>query len=176
LALLDEVGIGVAAHVTRHFGALHRERGVGESDALVRLHDAGFEGRKNRRGFYRYDGPRRGGRKRVNEAVYELLGGKGRRAPHRDSAGERCAMLMVNEAVHALEDDIVACPRDGDVGAVLGLGFPAVRGGPFRYLDALGAGAAIELLERLEQRHGPRFEPAALLRDMAGQGRAFYPG
>jgi 3-hydroxyacyl-CoA dehydrogenase/enoyl-CoA hydratase/3-hydroxybutyryl-CoA epimerase len=85
-------------------------------------------------------------------------------------------MLMVNEAVHALEDDIVACPRDGDVGAVLGLGFPAVRGGPFRYLDALGAGAAIELLERLEQRHGPRFEPAALLRDMAGQGRAFYPG
>jgi len=73
-----------------------------------------------------------------------------------------------------LQDGILRSPRDGDVGALFGLGFPPFLGGPFRYLDQLGSGFAVEMLEPLAEKHGPRFGPAGLLRDMAEAGKGFY--
>jgi 3-hydroxyacyl-CoA dehydrogenase/enoyl-CoA hydratase/3-hydroxybutyryl-CoA epimerase len=81
---------------------------------------------------------------------------------------------MVNEAARALGDGIVRSPRDGDIGAVFGIGFPPFRGGPFRLADALGAGAVVEQLERLAAKHGERFKPAALLVEQARAGGKFY--
>ena len=86
------------------------------------------------------------------------------------------ALLMVNEAVHCLDEGVVASPEDGDLGAILGLGVPPFRGGPFRYVDHEGAAAVVERLNALAQRHGPRFEPAAGLLDLARSGGSFYPG
>jgi len=60
------------------------------------------------------------------------------------------------------------------VGAIFGLGFPPFLGGPFRYLDRLGATAAVGTLERLEHQHGRRFRPTDLLVDMAREGRRFH--
>ncbi len=59
-------------------------------------------------------------------------------------------------------------PRDGDIGAVFGLGFPPFLGGPFRHLDRLGARFALETMEAL------RFEPAPLLVELARDGRSFH--
>ena len=66
-------------------------------------------------------------------------------------------------------------PRDGDVGAVFGIGFPPFRGGPFRALDAMGAAAAVDALRRLRDLHGERFAPAPALEEAARTGRRFYP-
>ena len=89
----------------------------------------------------------------------------------RRAAGERLTLAMAAEAVRCLEDGVLEQPRDGDVGAVLGLGFPPFTGGPFQYLYALGAAAALARLEDLAAAHGPVFEPPGLLRE----GRAgFY--
>jgi 3-hydroxyacyl-CoA dehydrogenase/enoyl-CoA hydratase/3-hydroxybutyryl-CoA epimerase len=60
------------------------------------------------------------------------------------------------------------------VGAIFGLGFPPFMGGPFRYLDHLGARFAVEMLERLEGRHGERFRPAPVLKDLAREGWSFH--
>jgi 3-hydroxyacyl-CoA dehydrogenase/enoyl-CoA hydratase/3-hydroxybutyryl-CoA epimerase len=81
---------------------------------------------------------------------------------------------MANEAVRCLEEQVIASPGDGDLGAILGLGFPPFRGGPFRWIDALGASAAVDRLRRLEENHGPRFAPADLLVEMANNGSRFY--
>jgi 3-hydroxyacyl-CoA dehydrogenase/enoyl-CoA hydratase/3-hydroxybutyryl-CoA epimerase len=70
---------------------------------------------------------------------------------------------------------VIASAEDGDLGAILGLGFPPFRGGPFRYVDHEGATVIVERMEALAQRHGPRYEPAAGLRELARTGGCFYP-
>ena len=82
---------------------------------------------------------------------------------------------MLNEAVRCLEEGIIASARDGDIGAIFGIGFPPFLGGPFRYIDQMGAAALVAQLRNLESRFGSRFTPAALLLQMAEQQQKFYP-
>jgi 3-hydroxyacyl-CoA dehydrogenase / enoyl-CoA hydratase / 3-hydroxybutyryl-CoA epimerase len=43
------------------------------------------------------------------------------------------------------------------------LGFPPFRGGPFRYVDAVGAGEALKRIQGYEQQHGKRWTPTPVL-------------
>jgi 3-hydroxyacyl-CoA dehydrogenase/enoyl-CoA hydratase/3-hydroxybutyryl-CoA epimerase len=170
LTLLDEVGIDVGAKVAKvmqqHFG----DR-MAPPPSMARLLADGRQGRKNRRGFYTYDGRR----KRVDASVYGLLPGGARRQTGDPGAlQERLVFAFLNESALCLQEGILRSPRDGDVGAIFGLGFPPFLGGPFRYLDHLGARFALETLERLRKRHGERFQPAPILADMAREGRSFH--
>jgi 3-hydroxyacyl-CoA dehydrogenase len=169
LALVDEVGIDVGAHVARDLGRAFADRGLEGSGAMPRLFEAGLHGRKNGRGFYLYPKKKKK-KKEVNQQVYELLGGGSRRSVTPAEIQDRLSLLMVNEAVHCLQEGVISSPRDGDLGAILGLGFPPFRGGPFRHVDTVGREAIRARLEELAGAHGQRFEPAALFKE---QGK-FY--
>jgi 3-hydroxyacyl-CoA dehydrogenase/enoyl-CoA hydratase/3-hydroxybutyryl-CoA epimerase len=82
---------------------------------------------------------------------------------------------MLNEAARAFGEDVVRSPRDGDVGALFGFGFPPFRGGPLRHADDLGAARLVGELERLAERHGGRFAPSDVLQDLARRNSKFYP-
>jgi 3-hydroxyacyl-CoA dehydrogenase/enoyl-CoA hydratase/3-hydroxybutyryl-CoA epimerase len=88
---------------------------------------------------------------------------------------ERCSLQFVNEAVRCLGEHILNSPRDGDVGAIFGLGFPAFLGGPFRYVDSHGPKRVLEKVEFWHQRFGKRFEPAPMLQELAKNNKTFYP-
>jgi len=176
LALLDEVGIDVGAHVSEFLGQAFAERQGAPSDALQKLFNAGYRGRKNRRGFYLYPEQRPKGPRPVNEEVCSLIGAAPRRKFSPVLLARRIALTMVNEAIHCLQEGVIASPRDGDVGAVFGLGFPPFRGGPLRYVDSEGAATIVDWLDDLAQQHGPRFQPAELLRGMARTGKRFHDG
>ena len=81
---------------------------------------------------------------------------------------------MVNEAALCLGEGILRSPRDGDIGAVFGLGFPPFRGGPFRYADTLGVAIVVDKLRRWQDKFGVRFTPAPLLVEMALAGKKFF--
>jgi 3-hydroxyacyl-CoA dehydrogenase/enoyl-CoA hydratase/3-hydroxybutyryl-CoA epimerase len=171
VTLLDEVGIDVAEKVGKILHAGFGDR-MKPPDALHAVVAAGRLGRKNGKGFYRYQGGRRKG---VDETVYDLLpGGRARKPVAREAMAERLSLALVNEAVGALGEGIVRSPRDGDVGAVFGIGLPPFRGGPFRVVDAMGARRVVDALERLRQAHGDRFAPAPLLLEHARSGRPFH--
>ncbi len=173
ITLLDEVGLDVAGKSGLIFHEAFGER-MAPSKALRAVVDAGRLGRKGKSGFYTYDATGKKGE--VDASVYAMLP----TGAHRfDVAAEeiqrRLVLALVNEAVRCLEEGIVRSPRDGDVGAVFGFGFPAFRGGPFRYVDATGVAAVVEQLEELEYRFTGRFSPAELLVQMARRGDRFYP-
>jgi 3-hydroxyacyl-CoA dehydrogenase/enoyl-CoA hydratase/3-hydroxybutyryl-CoA epimerase len=172
LTLLDEVGLDVAgksgAVLADAFGAR-----LAGSASLARLLAAGRLGRKGGRGFYRYADGRRGA---PDDAVYAMTAaGAPRRAIPRAEMQDRCVLPMLNEAVRCLADGIVRSPRDGDVGAVFGIGFPPFRGGPFRAIDAMGAAECVRRLEALDARFPGRYAPAPHLRAMAERGERFHP-
>jgi 3-hydroxyacyl-CoA dehydrogenase/enoyl-CoA hydratase/3-hydroxybutyryl-CoA epimerase len=173
ITLLDEVGLDIAGKSGAIMAAAFGER-LQPTQSFSRALAAGRLGRKNRKGFFLYDeNGKKGG---VDESVYELLPtGSKRIEMARNDIQRRCALAMANEAVRCLEEGIVRAPRDGDIGAVFGIGFPPFRGGPFRHLDAVGAAAAVQQLEALNAQHPGRFVPSAMLVQMARDGARFYP-
>ena len=83
-------------------------------------------------------------------------------------------LTMVNEAAYCLQEGILKSPTDGDLGAILGLGFPPFTGGPFRYIDLKGAQWVVDKLSEFEEKLGPRFKPAEILNEYARDNKKFY--
>jgi len=171
ITLLDEIGLDVADHAGRTMRESLGPRLAPALD-LGLLVAQGRLGRKAGRGFLRYRGGKKAG---VDRSVYTSIGARPGKPPAAAVLAERMAYAMLNEAARALEEEVVRSPRDGDIGALFGIGFPAFRGGPFRALDTIGAAAAVEKLERLTADYGDRFAPAPLLADLARRGGGFYP-
>jgi 3-hydroxyacyl-CoA dehydrogenase/enoyl-CoA hydratase/3-hydroxybutyryl-CoA epimerase len=173
ITLLDEVGLDIAGKSGAIMATAFGER-LRPSDSINRMLVAGRLGRKGKKGFYLYD--ERGKKGGVDESVYEFLpGGRRRVELPKEEIQRRCAFAMVNEAVRCLEEGIVRKPRDGDVGAVFGIGFPPFRGGPYRYVDALSAAAIVQQLRLLDGKHAGRFMPCEMLVRMAKTDGRFYP-
>ncbi|MDI7267870.1 MAG: 3-hydroxyacyl-CoA dehydrogenase NAD-binding domain-containing protein [Myxococcota bacterium] len=183
MTLLDEVGIDVVAKASKVMHEAYGDR-MGPPAAISAVVADGRLGRKVGRGFYDYS---TGGarallsklpgakRKRVDETVYDLLpGGRDRKPIPQDEIRARLSLAMCNEAALCLEQGILRSARDGDVGAVMGLGFPPFLGGPFRYVDSRGADGIVRELEALRERHGARFAPAPILVERARAGTRFH--
>jgi 3-hydroxyacyl-CoA dehydrogenase/enoyl-CoA hydratase/3-hydroxybutyryl-CoA epimerase len=180
LTLLDEVGIDVAAHVGPIMLAAFGDR-LSPPPTMQRLVSADRQGRKNERGFYLYGAAARkkGAGKHVDPTIYAALGlplPAGKPPLAREEIQMRCSLQLVNEALHCFGEGILRSARDGDVGAVFGLGFPPFRGGPFRYVDAVGAAEVLRRVEGYQQRHGARWTPAPALVEMARSGKRFHAG
>jgi 3-hydroxyacyl-CoA dehydrogenase/enoyl-CoA hydratase/3-hydroxybutyryl-CoA epimerase len=171
MTLLDEVGIDVGGKVAVVLSEAFGPRMV-PSEAMRRMVGGGRTGRKGGSGFYHYDAET-GTKGKVDDSVYQLIGPE-RREIAAEEIVQRCVLAMVNEAALCLEEGILRSPRDGDIGAVFGIGFPPFRGGPFRYVDSVGAERIVEQLEELNIRFQPRFAPAELLIEMVRGRKRFY--
>ncbi|MEJ2541014.1 MAG: 3-hydroxyacyl-CoA dehydrogenase NAD-binding domain-containing protein [Gemmatimonadota bacterium] len=171
--LLDEVGIDVAAHAGE---TLHEAFGrrLEPAPILDRMLAAGRLGRKNGRGFYRYEG---GKETEVDPDVYGDLGlpaPNGDEAHSEEEIRRRLVLAMINEAARTLGDGIVQTAADVDLGMIMGTGFPPFRGGLLRFADDQHARSLVDAMRTLEGQHGPRFEPAEVLEELAASGRGFY--
>ncbi|MEH8019021.1 fatty acid oxidation complex subunit alpha FadJ [Rheinheimera muenzenbergensis] len=173
VTLLDEVGIDVGAKISPILATELGERFVAPA-AFDKLLADGRKGKKTEKGFYLYGKNAKKGKKLVDETVYRVLGVTPAPRLNTDEIASRCMVQMLNEAVRTLEEGIIASARDGDIGAIFGIGFPPFLGGPFRYIDQLGAANLLAQLRNLESRFGSRFAPAALLVQMAEQQQKFY--
>jgi 3-hydroxyacyl-CoA dehydrogenase/enoyl-CoA hydratase/3-hydroxybutyryl-CoA epimerase len=177
MTLLDEVGIDVGAHVGRIMLDGFGER-MTPPAMMEKLVADDRKGRKNKRGLYLYDA--QGSRvkdpktKGVDASVYATLGITPNAKVAHEEIQMRCVLAFVNEALRCLGEGILRSPRDGDVGAVFGLGFPPFRGGPFRYVDAVGPGEILRRTARYRERFGARFEPAPTLVNLAKNNARFY--
>lgn len=173
MQLLDEVGIDVGAKISPILTAELGDRFTAP-EAFDRLISDGRLGKKSNKGFYLYGKTAKKGKKQVDEAVYSLLGITPSGSLTEQEIAKRCVYLMLNEAMRCLDEGVVRNARDGDIGAIFGIGFPPFLGGPFRYIDKVGAVSVVNQLNQWAQQHGERYKPCQALVDMAEQGTTCY--
>jgi len=171
IRLLDEVGIDVGTKIAPVLAQAFGDRMLPPA-AFEKLEKDNRKGKKNKRGFYRYD--KKSAKRQVDSSIYQLLEIEPSNKMARETIAERCILQMVNEACYCFEAGIIKCARDGDIGAIFGLGFPPFLGGPFRYADSLGLAQLVERLEYYQKKCGDRFAPAAILLKMAKANKTFY--
>ncbi|MFA0441704.1 multifunctional fatty acid oxidation complex subunit alpha [Vibrio sp. 10N.286.49.C2] len=169
ITLLDEVGVDIGAKIMPILVAELGERFQGP-DVFDKLLNDGRKGRKSGKGFYTYKGKK----KSVDSSVYSVLGLKPEAKSSEKEMALRCVLPMLNEAVRCLDEGIIQSPRDGDIGAIFGIGFPPFLGGPFHYMDTLGITKVVEMMNEHAQKHGDRFAPCDGLLTRAGLNETFY--
>jgi 3-hydroxyacyl-CoA dehydrogenase/enoyl-CoA hydratase/3-hydroxybutyryl-CoA epimerase len=173
LQLNDETSIDLGYKImTATKAALGNAYPASPADEVItKLYNEKRLGRKTAAGFYSYDdkGKRTGLWAGLGDN-WEVIADQ----PSLVDVQHRLAMSQVLEAVRALEEGVLEDIREGDVGAILGWGFMPWSGGPFSWLDILGATKAVEICDGLKAIYGDRFEAPALLREMAAKGESFY--
>jgi len=138
-------------------------------EALSALIDAGRSGKLAGKGIYDYsdDGPE------VWAGLADLFP-----APDVTLAAETVRQRLVNtqslEAVRALDDGTVLNPETADVAAVIGWGYPVHLGGPFAYIDTVGAAEFVTQCDALTKQFGDRFTVPMSLRKMAETSAKFH--
>jgi 3-hydroxyacyl-CoA dehydrogenase / enoyl-CoA hydratase / 3-hydroxybutyryl-CoA epimerase len=173
LQLVDEtsvdLGVKIAKATRAAMGDAYPDSPA--DDVLFALADQNRLGRKSKAGFYAYD--EAGKRQGLWPGLAELWPPRDDQ-PSLTDVQHRLAMIQTLEAVRALEEGVLTDIREGDVGAILGWGYMPWSGGPFSWLDILGAAQAVEICDALATAQGPRFAPPQLLRDLAASGETFY--
>lgn len=169
--LLDEVGIDVGTKIIPFLVEAFGERFTAPS-AFDKVLSDGRKGKKNKKGFYDYEGKKPG--KEVDESIYELLGLSPSSKLSEKEVAERCVLMMLNEAARCLDEGVIRNARDGDIGAIFGIGFPPFLGGPFRYMDTLGIKHVVARLNHYSTAVGDKFAPADVLVKMAESEKSFY--
>ncbi|MEC9432850.1 MAG: 3-hydroxyacyl-CoA dehydrogenase NAD-binding domain-containing protein [Pseudomonadota bacterium] len=173
LQLMDEVALDLGQKIAKATkAAMGDAYPENPADDLVDwLVGQGRLGRKSKSGLYAYDDKGR------RQGLWEGLAEKCPVAADQPDVTEvqhRLMMAQSLEAVRALEQGVLEDIREGDVGAILGWGFAPWSGGPFSWLDILGAGRAAEISDGLAAKFGARFATPPLLAEMAAKGETFY--
>jgi 3-hydroxyacyl-CoA dehydrogenase/enoyl-CoA hydratase/3-hydroxybutyryl-CoA epimerase len=169
LQLLDDVGLDVAISVAHLLRDAFGPR-LSVPPGLQAMVAAGRTGAASGRGFWLRS---RSAPMRPDPDAYASMGAAGSRTADPDELGDRLTLVAALEAVRCLQDEVIADPRDGNVAAVLGIGYPAQRGGPFRHLAARGLASTRARLAALEDRFGNQYSAPPLLVELARSGSDF---
>ena len=175
LAVGDLAGLDVGWRIRKEYQ--HMEvPGVRQPIAEDRLCELGRFGQKTGAGWYKYDDQRRASPDpAVDELVRQWVAEAGivQRQISADEITERCIYALVNEGARILEEGYALRASDIDIIYLNGYGFPAHRGGPMWYADAVGLKKVYERVSEFHRQHGETWRPAPLLKRLAEQGKTF---
>jgi 3-hydroxyacyl-CoA dehydrogenase/enoyl-CoA hydratase/3-hydroxybutyryl-CoA epimerase/3-hydroxyacyl-CoA dehydrogenase/enoyl-CoA hydratase/3-hydroxybutyryl-CoA epimerase/enoyl-CoA isomerase len=171
ITLNDLVGLDTSLYAGRVVNTAFADRAK-STRILGELVSAGRLGQKSGAGFYSYAKGLRGADDPALAALLERCR-TGQRDIGQEEITDRLFLPMLTEASRVLMEGIVREPADVDMGLILGIGFPAFRGGLLRWADTLGLDKVLEKLRRYE-RLGPRFYPTEQMRRLAAEGKGFY--
>jgi 3-hydroxyacyl-CoA dehydrogenase len=175
LATGDLAGLDVGWRIRKEYRHLETP-GIRQPFVEDRLCELGRYGQKTGAGWYKYDEQRRAS---PDPAVGELIRKwveEARIAQRKISADEitdRCLYALVNEGARILEEGIALRASDIDIIYIYGYGFPAHRGGPMWYADAVGLKHVYDRVTEFQRQHGELWQPAPLLKQLAEQGKTF---
>jgi len=172
LSLHDEVQIDLSGHIREQ-----TRKDLGDKwqaqpgdDVLDLMLGLGRVGRKAKRGFYEYPD---GGKKYLWPGLAEHFP-VAATTPDLDDLKKRLLYIQALETVHTMQDGVLISAAEGDIGCILGLGYPPYTGGPLSLIDTVGVERFVAECKRLAKKYGERFTPPKLLKKMAKEGKRFY--
>jgi len=175
LALADEVSMELMHRVRQQtkkdLGDAYKSDGS-EPVLQTMVEKLGRIGKKAGKGFYDY--PADGKKKLWGDLAKHFPVKPEAEQPDVQDVIKRLVYIQSVETARCLEENVVIDVRDADVGSIMGWGFPPFRGGTVSNIDTVGVQPFVTECDALAQKHGARFTPPKLLRDMAAQGKAFY--
>ena len=142
-----------------------------------RLCEAGHFGQKTGKGYYIYEGSRRGGI--PNPEVMDLIEAERRdlgltpRDFSDDEIVRRYMAAMVNEGAKVLEEGIARRPLDIDMVFLSGYGFPRYHGGPMKWADMQGLDKVLADIRTFAKDDDWFWQPAPLLERLVAEGKTF---
>ena len=176
VALLDEVGIDVGVHVmSGNMTDLIKDRdGIKLNYSMPKMLEDGLSGRKSKKGFYNYVKKKGKFKKgKVNEGVYKYFDSPIAKKISDTEITDRCILILLNEAVWALEEGIIENITDGDIGGVFGIGFLPWSGGPFSYMNQIGISNIVDKMKHYQNLYGNKFQPRPMLIKMVEKNEKF---
>ena len=174
LALQDEVSLGLSLHVSdqtrRDVEAEGKTYTMHPGEAVMRTVgvEHGRLGKKAGKGFYDYQGKE----KSLWPELTTLYPPQAEQPTQQDLV-DRLMFIQANEAARCFEERVVRSVADTNIGSIFGWGFAPHQGGALQFINAMGAQRFVERSRELAQRHGARFEPAAVVVKMAQDGARF---
>lgn len=173
LAMADLTSLPVLVDIFRSIsgdGSRQGLQGLRAVEALSALVAAGLTGRQAGIGIYDY-----GAKPAQPAPALTGLFPAGGMTASDEEIEHRLFYSQSLETVRAMDDGVITDPGAADVGAVMGWAFPTWTGGTVGLMERIGLAAFVARCDALVDRFGARFEPPALLRRMATEGRSFYP-
>lgn len=173
LALVDELTLTLLRDIddqaAAHRGVSPEQRHPG-IHVINRMIEAGRPGRSKGAGFYEYvDGVKAG----LSPTLGELF--PGQRDYDLPTLSERLLFIESIDAVDCLDQGVLRSITDANVGALLGIGYPAWTGGVFQYINQYEGGPAgfIARAQELAAAEGDRFAPQGSLVARAEAGELY---
>ena len=174
LALLDEVNLTLIARVQEQARKDAEQAGAElpaqpGAPVIGRMLELKRPGKKEKQGFYDYP---EGQPKRL----WPELGQHFARAAQplaQDQMVERLLFVQANETARCFAEGVVRSVADANIGSILGWGFAPFHGGTLQFINAYGLARFVARSRELAERYGARFQPAAILVDMAAKGETF---
>ncbi len=177
LALQDEVSLSLSLHVIEQ-----TRKDLAAADEVYRAHpgeevirqlcEIGRVGKKAGQGFYDYGQGSDNSGKRLWPGLAEMYPPADEQPPQRELI-DRLMIVQANEAARCLQEGVLRSVADGNVGSIFGWGFAPFHGGALQYVNAMGPKAFVARARELAAVHGARFEPAAIVVELAESGRTF---
>jgi enoyl-CoA hydratase/3-hydroxyacyl-CoA dehydrogenase len=173
--MIDLAGIDVGVYAQQIMDAAYSDRSY-RSPIRELLVAAGRLGEKSGKGHYDYAG----GKAAEDPTLDSFLDEARKRAGNPetiDVSDEEIVHItlfgVVNEACRALHEGVVSRASDIDVASILGMGFPAYRGGPMKWADLTGVKRVHDSLAGWYERFGTAlFRPSELLAEKAKRGES----
>ena len=177
LETLDTISLETAYHAANQQREDAEARGETfepspESEVIrIMVEEAKRVGQAKGAGFYDYDD--KGKKVKTWAGLKDLFAAEGYVDMPYEDVKDRLLFSQVLEAIRIMEEGTLTSVGDGNIGSIMGIGFPPHTGGVYQCVNAYGLEAFAERARELAGKYGESFEPPQLLLDMAKEGRVF---
>jgi len=129
-------------------------------------------GKKQGKGFYDYPA---GEKKKLWQGLAELYPANGNSEQiTAETIQKRLLHIMALESCRCLDEGVLNNSKDGDLGSILGIGFPPYTGGVFSYIDTVGIAQFVTDCDAFRELYGVRWQVPDSLRERTKDNRKFY--